>query len=448
MSWILVISFIPIAGIILYFYIGKNYRKEKLFSRKGLKDLENLSKMSERQMHNFEERILDYTEEIKEKKSIMKLLLNSNKALLTEYNQVEVLIDGKNTFRSILQSLEQAKQYIHMEYYAIEDGHIGNMIRDVLVRKAREGVKFRPIYADLGSWSLSSEFIESLQKAGAELYAFMPVRIIYLANKINYRNHRKIIVVDGKEGFVGGLNIADRYVSGNKEVGSWHDTHLKLQGEAVQSLHSVFLIDWYFVSGEQLDWKQFKRRNTHTNKCLVQIAASGPDSDWASIMQAYFTAIATARKYIYIASPYFIPNESIRNALNNRKSLSGVEVRIMLPAYSDNRILRWGTMSYVGDLLEAGIHVHHFRKGFTHSRLMLVDDVFCSVGTANMDIRSFDQNFEVNAIIYDQGVCSQIKEGFLKDLKFCSEANLSEWENRSRFKTGGESFARIFTPLL
>lgn len=446
-SWILVISFIPIVGIILYFYIGKNYRKEKIFSRKGLKDLENIKKMSEKQINNIDERILEYDAKITSKMSIMKLLLKSNKALLTEFNEVEVLTDGKETFKAIVKALEAAKNYIHLEYYIIEDGHVGNMIRNILIKKAKEGVKIRIIYDDLGSWSLSKEYIDSLTQVGVELHAFMPVRIIYLASKINYRNHRKIIIVDGKTGFVGGLNIADRYLSGNKEVSSWHDIHIQLEGESVQDLHSVFLIDWYFVSKEQLEWKQFRHKPQINSKCLVQIVTSGPDSDWASIMQAYFSAIATAKQYIYISSPYFIPNESILTALTTA-SLSGVEVRIILPAYADTKIGRWGTMSYVSDLLEAGIHVHIYKKGFTHSKLMIVDDIICSIGTANMDIRSFDQNFEVTAIIYNEAVSLKAKEGFIKDLIICDEIKLSEWENRPRHKHWIESFARIFTSML
>jgi cardiolipin synthase len=283
--------------------------------------------------------------------------------------------------------------------------------------------------------------------AGIDTYPFLPVRFPLLTNKINYRNHRKIVVVDGKIGFVGGLNIADRYLQGSEELGIWRDTHLRLEGEAVYSLQVVFLVDWYFVSDEIVKGEAYFPPNQVQEHHFVQITTSGPDSDWASIMQAYFAAISSAQSTIYISTPYFMPNEGIITALKTA-SLSGLDVRILLPSRSDSKIVFWSSRSYVSELLEAGIKIYFYEKGFPHSKLLLVDGVLCSVGTANMDIRSFDQNFEVSALIYDEAITLELQRTYLSDLQNSTEIHLETWEKRPRWHQIGENVARIFSPLL
>ena len=444
-AWLLVVTFIPLLGIVMYFYFGKNYRKEKIFSRKELADSKQIKMMS--QYHPDTSYWQDKT--ITGKAHIMRMLYNSDKALLTEHNRVKILLNGGVTFENIIAELEKAVNHIHLEYYIIENDRIGNEIRRILIRKAQEGLEIRVIYDDIGCWSLSAEYIKSLKNAGVQVFPFMPVRFPYFTNKINYRNHRKIIVIDGKTGFVGGLNIADRYISGSEELGPWRDTHLKIEGEAVYSLQSVFLLDWYFVSKSNIydQDRYFPSVDDVADRLLVQIVASGPDSDWASIMQTYFSAIATAQSYIYISTPYFLPNESILTALRTA-ALSGVDVRMLLPENSDSKLIRWSSFSYIGQLLDAGIKVYLYRKGFTHSKLMIVDDAFCSIGTANMDIRSFGQNFEINALIYDKDLTLSMRNIFMNDIRDLQHININEWENRSRFVVFRESIARLFTPLL
>jgi len=249
-------------------------------------------------------------------------------------------------------------------------------------------------------------------------------------------------------GFVGGMNIADRYISGSEELGPWRDTHLKIEGEAVYSLQSVFLLDWYFVSRSNIhDQDRYFPPVEVTDQRLMQIVSSGPDSDWASIMQTFFSAIATAKSYIYISTPYFLPNESILTAMRTA-ALSGVDVRMLLPKHSDSKLIRWSSFSYISQLLDAGIKVYLYHKGFTHSKLMMVDDVFCSIGTANMDIRSFDQNFEVNALIYDQRLTVAMRNIFMNDIKGLKHIDINEWEARPRWVVFRESVARLFSPLL
>ncbi len=447
-AWLLVITFVPVLGIVLYFFFGKNYRKEKIFSRKGLSDSIQIKKLAKYQPSNRAGKDYWPDESIADKSRIMKMLYNSDKALLTEHNRMKILVNGRTTFDSIIQAIESAQDHIHLEYYIIEEDKIGNTIKDILIRKAKEGVEVRLIYDDVGCWSLSREFVRSLKKAGVRVFPFMPVRFPFFTNKINYRNHRKIIVVDGKIGFVGGLNIADRYISGDEELGAWRDTHVRIEGDAVYSLQSVFLLDWYFVSKRNIyDRDKYFPPNDITDRHLVQIVASGPDSDWSSIMQTFFSAIATANSYIYISTPYFLPNESILTALRTA-ALSGVDVRLLLPKHSDSRLVRWSSFSYINQLLEAGVKVYLYERGFTHSKMMVVDDVFGSVGTANMDIRSFDQNFEVNALVYDYRLAVAMRNIFMNDISGLKPIDHKEWEGRPRWMVFRESVARVFSPLL
>lgn len=445
-SWVIIIALLPIVGIFLYFIIGRNLRKEKIFSKKIIADFEQIEKFKEAQLTNITKQIFSGNSKLKSKSGTMNLLRNNNKALLTENNRVLVLNNGVETFNAIIQALENARDHIHLEYYIIEDDEIGNRIRELLIKKAKEGVTVRLIYDDIGSWSLSSDYIESLINAGAEVFSFMPVKFYRFAAKINYRNHRKIIVVDGKTGFVGGLNIADRYIHGNEEVGFWRDTHLRIEGDAVFSLQYVFLIDWCFVSDQFIRDEKYFPDTDVVETCLVQIATSGPDSDWASIMQTYFSAISTAKKYVYISTPYFMPNESILTALKT-VAMSGVDVRIILPSKSDSFISYWGSMSYVTELLEAGIKVFVYEKGFTHSKVLIVDDILCSVGTANMDIRSFDQNFEVSALIYNEPVACFLKKSFMDDLGSCNRLLPEDYSKRPFVIKIKESIAKVFSPL-
>jgi cardiolipin synthase A/B len=446
-SWLLVILLLPYAGIILYFFFGKNYRKEKIYSRKGLSDQEHIKKLSIDQFYNLPKKDFIKNDKLRSKINIMRLLLNSSKSLVTENNKVTILQNGRSTFDSIIEAIEKAQHHIHLEYYIIEDDHIGNLIRKLLIKKAKQGLEIRFIYDDVGCWSFPKNFIQSMTDAGIEIYSFLPVRFPFFTNKINYRNHRKIVVIDGNVGFVGGLNIADRYLKGVADIGIWRDVHLRLEGEAVSSLQVVFLVDWYFVSEEVVQGEKYFPPVEPMEQHLVQITASGPDSDWASIMQAYFAAISSAQSSIYICSPYFLPNESILTALK-AASLGGLDVRIILPARSDSKMVFWSSRSYVSELLEAGIRVYFYEKGFPHSKLLIVDGVLCSVGTANMDIRSFDQNFEVSAIIYDEDITKELLESYIVDLKNSTEILLSDWEKRPRFDSIKESIARIFSPLL
>lgn len=446
-SWVLVLVFLPVVGFVIYFFFGQNYRKQKMFSLKGLGDLKWLQIMSQDQKLRLEKSRFLENEKIHEKKNVMTLLLNNSKALLTSNNKVEILNNGDATFPAIFEAMEQAKDHIHIEYYIIEEGVLAQKLQDILVRKSREGVEVRVIYDDVGSWKLSKKYIHTLREAGIQIYSFLPVRFPWFTSKVNYRNHRKIVVIDGETAFVGGLNFADRYINGSPQVGPWRDTHLKISGEAATSLQIVFLTDWYFVRQEVLLDSKYIPYHRAKEECVLQITASGADSDWASIMQAYFSSITSAKENVYISTPYFMPNGSILMALKTA-AMSGVDVRVLIPSKSDSWLTYLGTLSFVEELLEAGIRVFFYRAGFNHSKIMMVDGIISMVGTANMDIRSFEQNFEVNALVYDQGITLALRNQFLQDLKGSNEILLESWKQRSQFQRMKESMVRLFTPLL
>ena len=447
LSWIIVISLLPVVGFVFYIVFGRNHRKEKLFSRKGLEDIERLDALSRQQVFEINSPSSVHRAEISDNRDIMTLLLNNNKALLTVRNRVRVLNNGQETFDEIKTALRGARSSIHLEYYIIEDDELGREIADILIEKATEGVEVRLIYDDVGSWGLGRKFIGRLREAGVEVECFMQVVFPWLTSRVNYRNHRKILVVDGKIGFTGGINIAQRYISGTK-MGVWRDTHLRIEGEAAGMLQIVFIADWYFVSRRLLnDYDRYLPDSDVTQETMIQIAASGPDSDWASIMQAFFSAITHAQHHIYISSPYFLPNEAILTAIKVA-SLSGIDVRIMIPSRSDSKIVYWASRSYIGELIDANVKVYLYRKGFNHSKLIMIDGQFSSVGTANMDIRSFEDNFEVSALLYDRDITALLETEFLRDLEQCRLVTREYWETRPLLHNIYEGFSRLFSPLL
>lgn len=446
-SWILVLILLPVAGLVCYLVFGQNFRKQKMFNLKEEGDLKWLNTLSQTQKGDIDKSKFLTDGRIHDKKNVMTLLLNNSKALLTGQNQVKVLNDGEETFNEIFKQLRKATEHIHLEYYIIENGELAKELHEILVERAKAGVEIRIIYDGVGSWKLSQDYINSLREVGIKIHPFLPVQFPILTSRINYRNHRKIIVIDGKTAFVGGLNFADRYRDGIPSIGIWRDTHLMVVGEAATSLQIVFLIDWYFVRQEVLLDKKYRPNFKVEEHCLLQIVSSGADSDWASILQAYFSAITSAKQSIYLSSPYFMPNESILMALKTA-AMSGIDVKILIPQKSDSIMTFYGTLSYIEELLEAGVKIYLYKKGFNHSKIMMVDDVISTVGTANMDIRSFEQNFEVNALIYDEAITMKLKERFITDLAQSDLIDLETWQKRSKFQKVKESLARVFTPLL
>lgn len=446
-AWIMVLFLVPGVGIFLYFYIGRNHRKQKTFIKKRREDYEILNHLLSNQLG-----FIDYGEMFKRnfddtRGKIIPLLLNNTKAPITVNNKVKVLQNGESTFSEMIRAIENAKDHIHMEYFIIKDSHIGRMLQATLIKKAKEGVEVRLIYDAVGSFRLGKDFLNPLREAGVHLKVFLPVTLPFFGSRLNYRNHRKILVVDGTIGFVGGLNIGDEYLGKNKKMGFWRDTHLMLQGEAVYVLQGIFLADWYFVSNENIDNLRYFPSQGYCGEKIVQIASSGPDSHWASIHQAYFSAINTARDRVYITTPYLVPDEGILLALKTA-ALRGVDVRLLLPIKPDHRTVFLASKSHFEELLEAGVKIYQYGKGFVHGKVFIVDHNFVSIGTANLDIRSFKLNFEVNAFIYDKEVNRKTAKDFFEDLRVSKRVYLEEYVKRPVLHKIAESVARIFSPIL
>ncbi len=448
-SWILVMIMIPVIGFLLYMLFGRNYRRRKIFSQKYfITSKRHLAHVSQ-QLEQFSLGAPSFDNEAYKNRDIVTLLLNNAKSPLTFNTHMEILNDGEQTFDKILYELQAAQQFIHLEYYILCDDNIGNQIADILIQKAQEGVEVRLIYDDVGSWSLPSKYVDRLREAGVKVAAFMPVIFPLFTSSINNRNHRKIIVIDGYRSFTGGINIADKYIYGNQKVGAWRDTHVYLEGEASLSLHSVFAADWLFLTGERLS----KRRYIDIPEMIyfgntpIQIAYSGPDSDWRNILQTFFCAITRAQRHIYISTPYFLPNDAMLTAIKVA-AMSGLDVRIMLPKVSDSKLVYLATCSYISELLQAKVRVYLYEAGFNHSKIIMIDSSLSSIGTANMDVRSFDDNFEVSALIYSAEKTKELEARFLQDIELSQEIDLESWHNRKKQRSFMEGLARLFTPLL
>ena len=446
-AWILVLILIPVIGLVFYLFFGQEFRKQKLFSRRGIKSLGKIRKLSVKQLRTIEHSQPNLSAEVLEKKNLIRLLLNNSDSLLTTGNQCKILNNGAETFDAIFKAIKSASHHIHLEYYILEDDKIGRQLIALLKRKCSEGVEVRIIVDDVGSWSLKQKFFDDLRESGIEIYPFMEVRFPRLTSRVNFRNHRKILIVDGKTGFTGGINFADRYLEGIDGIGMWRDTHLQITGDAVATLQVVFAADWYLVINENLKGKEYFPSLTEGEGTPLQITTSGPDSDWESIEQAFFLAITGARKYVYLTSPYLMPPASILSALKT-SALSGVDVRIIIPEKSDAVIPKWCSFSYVEQLLEAGIKIYFYQMGFIHSKTLIVDDIFSSVGTTNLDFRSLETNFEINAFIYERKFARSLLRHFITDLRNSREIKLHEWEKRRWSFKLRESLAHIVSPML
>ena len=455
LSWIIVILSLPYIGLILYILFGQNFRKRKLFNRKGVRDERVKRITANRQLKQIKNDINFLPEHLHEFKKLITLNLKSSRSILGVNSAVEIFFTGKEALDSMYNTVAQAKQHIHLQSYIIEDDEIGNKFKNLLIKKANEGVEVRLLYDDIGCWSLGTSFKNELSNNGVELLCFSPVKFLMPTSKANYRNHRKILVTDGLIGYIGGVNIADRYYTGGN-FSDWRDTHIQISGESVAALQSSFLLDRYFIINQQFNRKKkyypievkenFDLSNSDEH-IYSQIITSGPDSDWAGIMQCYFSAIASAKKDIFIVTPYFTPNESILNAIKTA-SLGGVDVCLMLSEKSDTNIAQWGTMSYATELLEAGVKVYLLKKGFNHSKVISIDSKFCIVGSANMDNRSLEHNFEITGIIYNSKLAKKVEQQFRKDIPECRNLASSKWAKRSFKNKLKESLARLLSPLI
>lgn len=449
LAYLLLFFALPIGGIIIYYVFGENYRKKKLYKRKFTRDKASFERYADYLAKLSEHLIRTHAEELKGSEQLIRLVLSDTGLPLSLNNEVDLLLNGEEKFAAMFKALEQAKHHIHMEYYIFDKGLISKKLLDLLVKKCKEGVSVKIIYDDFGT-DLGFSTLRKLRKTGIEILPFYRIWFPIVSNRHNYRDHRKIIIIDGIVAFTGGINISDRYDNSIKNNDLfWRDTHLKISGEAVKQLQYLFFINWNFCADAELPvtHEYFPDTPPINNNQLVQLIHSGPDSDRASIMMSYFAAITLARDYVYITTPYFIPNESLLTALKTA-ALGKVDVRLLVPGVSDSRLVNAAAQSYYAELLEAGVKIYLYQKGFVHAKTMVADHCLSIVGSANMDIRSFDLNFELNATVYDEKVHGQLKDAFEKDIADSVEITLAEWEKRSRLKKMGESFCRLISAIL
>lgn len=446
-AWLQILIFLPVVGFFLYIFFGINYRKRKMFRNKASLDLDRLHQFSKIIHKNRDNNAREFKISSLANAHIIKLLYRNNLTHLTLNNNIESYFDGKTTIEAIFTELKLAKDHIHLEYFSINNDTCGMELQKILIDKANEGVEVRLIYDAVGCWKLRKSYFQPLLDSGVRLIPFLPVFIPFLSSKLNFRNHRKIAIIDGLTGFVGGVNLGDKYLGNDKRFGYWRDSHIKLKGDSVYSLQKSFLIDWDYLSDEKLDLEKYFPEHEIRNNLPLQFASSGPDSQWENILQVYFAAITQAKYQVLITSPYLVLNESMLTALKTAASC-GVDVRIILPQKADHLIVFLGTRSYYQELLEAGVKLYQYNKGFVHAKVLLVDDQFVSVGSANMDIRSFKQNFEINAIIYDRDYSAEIASQFERDIADSIRVNPEEFAKRNFITKSGESVSRLVSPLL
>lgn len=447
-TWLLVLYFVPVLGFLFYLILGQDMHKSRMFKVKEMEDKLNFAiKNQEEFLRNHE---LDSASRLSSDYADLVLYnLEIAGAVYTQDNQIETLIDGVKKFDRLVGDIENAEEYIHIQYYIIKNDELFDRIKEVLLRKAKEGVEIRILFDSMGCRSMPGRIWRELKEEGILVGEFFPALLRRFQLRVNYRNHRKIVVIDGKIGYVGGFNIGREYISKEPKFGYWRDTHLRLAGSSVMGLQIRFALDWNYTTKENLFLNPlyFQEQGANQGNKGIQIISSGPDSRYNLILDNYVRMIHKAKKSIYIQTPYFIPNESMLSALKIAAK-SGVDVRLMIPCKPDHPFVYWATYSYMGELIEEGAKCYIYENGFLHSKGITVDGMACCYGTANMDIRSFELNFEVNAMVYDEGFSKEMEEIFREDMNHSKHMTKSEYAKRSLFIRVKEQSFRLLSPLL
>ena len=440
-AWLLLLIFVPGIGFLIYLMFGQNFHKEKMFREKEIEgEIASAARRQEYKMKEYEgayDRLIRYN-------------LRANKSIITVNNDIQIYVDGKKKFDALISEIRKAEKYIHMEYYIIREDEIWGKIRDELEKKAKEGIEVRVLFDSIGCRSMKKEDWKRLKKAGIHVAEFFPAVFGKIQPRINYRNHRKIVVIDGRCGFVGGFNIGREYAGEDERFGYWRDTHILIEGGAVTSLAIRFVLDWNFASGENLFLKDHLfeiPEYENKGKVPVQIISSGPDSINPEIRNNYLQIIYMAEESIFIQTPYYIPDDTIKEALKIAAK-AGIDVRIMVPNKPDHPFVYWATRSYIGEMLESGVKCYFYEGGFLHAKSVCVDGSVTCLGTANLDIRSFSLNFEVNAVLYSDQVTKELMQEFEKDIENSRQYTRQEYEERGLTERFREQCSRLFSPVL
>lgn len=449
LAYLLFCIFVPVIGMAFYITFGINYWKLKLYSKKAREDEELLQQLKQHIPHYSKTIVTTKEAAGMQNAELAALLIKDIKSPLTRYNKIKLLLNGEEKFAELKACLEKAKHHIHLEYYIYEQDEIGSSITELLIKKAGEGVEVRFIYDDFGSPTIKKRTEKRMREAGIEIYPFSKVHFYLLANRINYRNHRKIVVIDGQTAFTGGINVSDKYINNKEGKLFWRDTHIRIDGPGVYYLQYLFLSDWNFCCGRNVkpDDLYFEEQVMQKEDTWVQVVGSGPDSAQPAVLFSILQAIYLAKKEILITTPYFIPGDNIMDALRIAAS-SGLSVKLLVPGISDSRIVNAASKANYYDLLKAGVEIYLYQKGFVHAKTMVTDGKLSVIGTANMDYRSFDLNFEVNAIVYDAAFAEKLRAVFFDDLDHAERIDQQQWEKRAFYLKLGDRLARLFSPAL
>ena len=438
LAWVTVLLVVPVVGLVLYVFFGRNIQNKRIISRKNRRKLRRLGAGG-----NIDPRRLHLPEKVIPMVSLAYSLCGTG---YHEGNSVEVFDNGRDKFDALLRDIAGARRFINMQYYIIADDEIGTRVMDALIERARAGVKVRIIYDHVGSFKLKKKSLRRLRDAGIEAYPFFKVVFPPFGTRINWRNHRKIVVIDGETGYIGGMNVADRYLTGGKLFTTWRDLHLRIQGPSVGALQQSFAVDWNFM-GQPLLEDVAGGEPVTENPVGMQLVTGGPTTQWLNMTLLFQQAISSAQKCVYIQTPYFLPSEGLLHALQGA-ALSKVDVRVMLPKRSDSDMLRWASNSYIQECLRAGVKIYLYEKGMLHSKAIIVDDEFVTIGSTNFDFRSFEHNFEANMLLYSKDFNARLKELFFRDQRDCHRMTSAEWRRRPWTEKALESVMRLFSPIL
>jgi cardiolipin synthase A/B len=450
LAWMLVFFFAPGIGLLVYIFFG---RDRKAFSRRSrllMQDLEaNARPLLSPLLSRQDAEITRLEGGNASRRKLMMLVRRNSRSALTGRNTVEILQDAAEFYPRMMADMRAARHSIHLQYFIWGADEFTEQLKEILTSKAKAGIEVRLLYDPLGSRAhLSRAYVKDMTTAGVRM---APTSPLYRLHTISYRNHRKITVIDGVIGYTGGMNIGREHLSGGKGFESWRDTQLRVVGEGAALLQAVFMVDWYNAVREDLfspAYYPMAATEPGAGDVPVQILTSGPDSQWAAIRQLYFEMIVSAQRHVFLQSPYFIPDASIAEALKSA-ALSGIDVKVMISARpSGDPLPAWAGNTFMLDVVRAGVRVFLYEKGYLHAKTISIDSEICSIGSANIDIRSFSINYEINAVLYSEQLAKELEEDFERDLADCSEFDAADYQGRSVAIRFRNSAARLLSPLL
>lgn len=435
LAWVTVLLVMPVVGLALYIFFGRNIQQKRLISRRNLRKL----RRTETSRRNTDFRRLNLSPQSVQ---LVKLTHTLAGAVYHEGNSATVFNHASAKIDALIADIDSAADYVNLEYYIIDDDTTGRRLQQSLIAAARRGVKVRVIYDHVGSFSAGRRFWKELREAGVDVHPFFKVAFPLFATRINWRNHRKIAVIDGVTAYIGGMNIADRYIAP-----TWRDLHVRIQGPAVRAMQFCFAVDWTFMGQPLVNDPVPSRPPLLENPIGIQLVTSGPTGKWPNLSMVFQRAIANARRRVYIMTPYFLPDDGLLRAMQTA-ALAHVDVRILIPRNPDSAVMRHASFSYITQCLNAGMKVFLYEDGMLHSKALIIDYDMVSVGSSNFDFRSFEHNFEANIIVYSQEFNSRITDEFRQACSHSTRIVPAEWHKRPITNRAIQSVVRLLSPIL